>query len=275
MSSAGSSPPRSSHQLQQTPPGTQGQEDLSSHLWLGTSAKMQRQTRLPAGHRVPLLPSSSWLPLALALGTQVLCLLLLIGARVYDAMVTDWSREHKNLTEHLEYLSQQLMTCQPQSSGCPDMPQDLPPHQGEQCPSRWSRMEDKSYLFSPEKRTWAQCKSSCIPQAAELLVVENWEERNFINHELFQYYEERNRAVYYHRFWIGLSYNSETRKWVWVNGSELSSALFDLPDLSHASYEGGACVYVQGGAAKPGDCELTQFCICEKRRELSGEKRLD
>ncbi|KYO18333.1 hypothetical protein Y1Q_0008467 [Alligator mississippiensis] len=125
------------------------------------------------------------------------------------------------------------------------MAQKLPPHQGEKCPSRWSRMENRYYLFSPERRTWELCKSLCISQAAKLLTVETWEEQDFINHELFQYYEDRNSAVFYHRFWIGLPYDSETRKWVWVDGSALSSSLFDLPDPSHPSYQGGACVYVQ------------------------------
>ncbi|XP_059582290.1 C-type lectin domain family 12 member B-like [Alligator mississippiensis] len=155
------------------------------------------------------------------------------------------------------------------------MAQKLPPHQGEKCPSRWSRMENRYYLFSPERRTWELCKSLCISQAAKLLTVETWEEQDFINHELFQYYEDRNSAVFYHRFWIGLPYDSETRKWVWVDGSALSSSLFDLPDPSHPSYQGGACVYVQGGVTKPGGCAETRFCICEKQKEPSRTKKMD
>ncbi|KYO18342.1 hypothetical protein Y1Q_0008475 [Alligator mississippiensis] len=116
-----------------------------------------------------------WQLATLVLG--VLCLILLISTGFLFYQVNDWPWEHRNRTEQQRHHSQQLTTCQPQSTGCPDMPQDLPPHQGEQCPSRWSRMKDKSYLFSPEKRTWAQCKSSCISQAAELLMVDNQEER--------------------------------------------------------------------------------------------------
>ncbi|KYO18341.1 hypothetical protein Y1Q_0008474 [Alligator mississippiensis] len=155
------------------------------------------------------------------------------------------------------------------------MPPELPPHQGEKCPSRWSRMKDRSYLFSPERRTWEQCKSSCISQAVGMLMVKNLEEWDFINHELFQYYEDRNSTVFYHRFWIELSYHTETRKWVWVDGSALSTSLFELTDASHLSYQGGACVYVQAGAVKPGDCGETRFCICEKKKEPPRAKKTD
>ncbi|KYO34792.1 hypothetical protein Y1Q_0010532 [Alligator mississippiensis] len=90
---------------------------------------------------------------------------------------------------------------------------------------------------------------------------------NFINTELFHYYEDRGSSLYYFQFWTGLSYYSEIRKWIWADGTILSSGLIQLPDPSHGTDAGGACVYLQVGAVKLGRCEEALFCICEKMKK--------
>lgn len=40
-----------------------------------------------------------------------------------------------------------------------------------------------------------------------------------------------------------------------------------LPDPSHGTDAGGACVYLQVGAVKLGRCEEALFCICEKMKK--------
>ncbi|XP_025050868.1 C-type lectin domain family 1 member A-like, partial [Alligator sinensis] len=134
---------------------------------------MQRQTHLPAGHRVSPRASSSWLPLALALGAQVLCLLLMIGLRVYNGQVSELGRE---LGRKKGNNTQLLTSCHGQKPGFSGTPEEQPRDTGEKCPARWISHEDRSYLFSPEKGTWEQCKSSCISQTAFLLTFENKEE---------------------------------------------------------------------------------------------------
>ncbi|XP_025051087.1 C-type lectin domain family 7 member A-like isoform X1 [Alligator sinensis] len=139
---------------------------------------------------------------------------------------------------------------------------------GEKCPARWVVHKDSSYLFSPEKGTWEKCHSSCISQSAQLLTTEGGEELDFIKKESFHYFEDHDGVTQYHTFWIGLSYDPGSRKWVWADDSDLSSGLFDLQDLSHQNDQDRVCAYIEGGRAKAGGiCRETHFCICEKRRK--------
>ncbi|XP_059582299.1 oxidized low-density lipoprotein receptor 1-like [Alligator mississippiensis] len=138
---------------------------------------------------------------------------------------------------------------------------------GQKCPAQWATAEGRSYLFSPEKGTWEHCKSSCMSQSARLLSTQKRKELDFIKQELYQYYENRKGVLWYYPFWIGLSYDPGSRKWVWEDNTALSSGLFDLQDLSHQNDQGRVCAYVQGGKAKPGGCGETHFCICEKGKK--------
>ncbi|XP_025049439.1 C-type lectin domain family 1 member A-like, partial [Alligator sinensis] len=224
---------------------------------------MQRQTHLPAGQRVSPTASSSWLPLALALGAQMLCLLLMIGLRVYDAMVTEICPKSQSVT--------QLPTSCPNQTPClPGTPEEQPRDTGEKCPVQWVVHKDSSCLFSPEKGTWEQCHSSCISQSAQLLTIEDGEELDFIKKESFHYFEDHDGVSQYYTFWIGLSYDPGSGKWVWADDLDLSSGLFDLQDLSLKNDQDRVCAYIHGGRAKAGGiCRETHFCICEKRRKES------
>ncbi|XP_025067895.1 C-type lectin domain family 7 member A-like [Alligator sinensis] len=234
-----------------------GQEGTSSELRLETPPELQRETPQHAGRTEPAPGSSPWSPIPLILGIMLLCLLLLITVRIYGAQVMELSQEKENRI-------QCPASCPEPNTRVPGRPQDQPPDNEEKCPGRWSHSESRSYLFSPEKRPWGQCKSSCSSHSASLLMIDSQEELDFINTESFLYSEYRGSALYYYPFWTGLSYNSETKKWVWADGTALSPGLIQLPDHSRGNYAGGGCVYVQGVAFKMGRCEETQFCICEK-----------
>ncbi|KYO18348.1 hypothetical protein Y1Q_0008478 [Alligator mississippiensis] len=149
------------------------------------------------------------------------------------------------------------------------------PPSGMKCPAVWIANQDRSYLFSPEKGTWDQCKSSCISEYAKLLKIKREEELDFITATSFQYTENRGSGVYYYPFWTGLPYNSRTGMWVWADNSALSSSLFVLSDPSPQNYPGGACAYLQGDKVKPGDCGELRFCLCEKKKEAQGKKKVD
>ncbi|KYO18349.1 hypothetical protein Y1Q_0008478 [Alligator mississippiensis] len=99
--------------------------------------------------------------------------------------------------------------------------------------------------------------------------------QDFITATSFQYTENRGSGVYYYPFWTGLPYNSRTGMWVWADNSALSSSLFVLSDPSPQNYPGGACAYLQGDKVKPGDCGELRFCLCEKKKEAQGKKKVD
>ncbi|XP_044865051.1 C-type lectin domain family 1 member A-like [Mauremys mutica] len=168
-----------------------------------------------------------------------------------------------------ENLTQQRKLCQSRSTNHQGTPQELPSNRGDKCPVRWIQSSDSLYLFAAADRTWDQCQSYCSSQSARLLKTESKEEKNFIQHESFLYFDLRQGFQYYFSFWIGLSYDSSSRKWVWVDSTALSSGLLEIPEADYQQYRHGACAYIQGGNFKPGDCGETRLCQCEKMKDLT------
>ncbi|XP_019335612.1 C-type lectin domain family 1 member A-like [Alligator mississippiensis] len=250
------------------------QEITLPGLTLPTPPEHQRLTPKHVGHREFPMVSSSWSPLPLVLGIMSLSLMLLITARIYSSQLTDVIREQKKLSEQVKKLTQQLRSCQALNPGFLAPAEEQLSQRGK-CPARWSHRKERSYLFSPENRVWEQCKSFCITQSAMLITIESKEEQSFIIRESFLYSEVRHGLPYYYPFWIGLSHNSETQKWVWVDSTALSTGLFSLPDSSNLTHQGGACVYYQAGAPKAGSCGEGRFCICEKKKDPAGQGHLN
>ncbi|XP_019399582.1 PREDICTED: C-type lectin domain family 1 member A-like [Crocodylus porosus] len=250
------------------------QEITLPGLTLPTPPEHQRPTPKHVGHREFPVVSSSWSPLPLVLGIMSLSLMMLITARIYSTQLTDVIREQKKLSEKVKNLTQQLRSCQAQKTRFLDTGEEQLSQRGK-CPSRWSHTKERSYLFSPENRVWEQCKSFCITQSARLITIESKEEQRFIIRESFLYSEMRHGLPYYYPFWIGLSRNPETQKWVWVNSTALSTGLFSLPDSNNLAHQGGACVYYQAGAPKTGSCGEGRFCICEKKKDPEGKVHQD
>ncbi|XP_053877751.1 C-type lectin domain family 12 member B-like [Malaclemys terrapin pileata] len=227
-----------------------------------SSSEHQRQKPKNAGNKDSLTPSPSWLSMAVVLGVLSLCLLLLITARILGAKLTQWGGQQEVLTQQVENLTQQLKVCQSQTTN----------HQGDKCPVQWIRWiqsSDSLYLFAAATRTWEQCQSYYSSQSAQLLKTENEEEKNFIQQESYLYFEIRQGFRYYFPFWIGLLYDSSTRKWVWVDSTALSSGLLEIPEADSQHYRGGACAYIQGGNFKAGACGETRSCLCKKMKDLT------
>ncbi|XP_065256585.1 oxidized low-density lipoprotein receptor 1-like [Emys orbicularis] len=211
-----------------------------------------------AGDKDPL--PSRWLLTTVILG--ILCLLLLIATGVLVSKVTQCDGQQKNLT-------QQPKVCQSQPTNHQGTTQELPNNRGDKCPLRWIQFSDSLYLFAAATRTWEQCQSYCSSQSAQLLKTENKEEKNFIQQESFLYFDIRQGFKYYFPFWIGLSYDSSTRKWVWVDSTALSSGLLEISVAKNQHYPRGACAYIQAGNFKAGGCGETRSCLCEKMKDLT------
>ncbi|XP_025049437.1 uncharacterized protein LOC112548294 [Alligator sinensis] len=104
----------------------------------------------------------------------ILCLILLIATGVLGYNVVQLGIERNSFHEQVGYLSSELTSCQNQ--GVPGSVQELPHDIGEKCPARWSHSTSRSYLFSPEKRPWDQCKYSCSSHSASLIMMESRED---------------------------------------------------------------------------------------------------
>ncbi|XP_025067904.1 natural killer cells antigen CD94-like isoform X2 [Alligator sinensis] len=204
----------------------------------------------------PSVSSLQWQLTAVIFG--ILCLILLVATGVLGIIVMELSQEKKDPTQCLK-------SCPDPNRSVPGLPLDQPPDK-EKCLVRWSHTEKRSYLFSSENRPWAQCNSFCSSHSASLLKIDSQDELDFTKKESFEYSEERGSATYYYPFWTGLSYNSETKTWVWADGTGVSPGLINPLVPSHGNDAGGTCVYVQSATFKPDTCEQTRFCICVKMK---------
>ncbi|XP_073187430.1 oxidized low-density lipoprotein receptor 1-like [Lepidochelys kempii] len=168
------------------------------------------------------------------------------------------TREHDNLTqqrENLENLTQQLELLQAQNLNLSEAVQQL---HGEDC-----------YHFSNEFKIWQKNKDYCSSLTSKLLQTDSKEELDFIMQELFKLSDVCQGLRYHENYWFGLSYNTAIKKWVWEDGSTLSSHLFQIPENNYKFYRNGVCPYFQGEKVLAGDCWQLGYTIHEKKGRFS------
>ncbi|XP_077678502.1 oxidized low-density lipoprotein receptor 1-like [Eretmochelys imbricata] len=212
---------------------------------------------------------------------EILCLALLITARVFDANSSQMScletREHDNLTqqrENLENLTQQLELLQAQNLNLSEAVQQLTEEimMGSKCclcPDKWLQHGEDCYHFSNEFKIWQKNKDYCSSLTSKLLQTDSKEELDFIMQELFKLSDVCQGLRYHENYWFGLSYNTAIKKWVWEDGSTLSSHLFQIPENNYKFYRNGVCPYFQGEKVLAGDCWQLGYTIREKKGRFS------
>uniref|UniRef100_A0A2K5QYC8 C-type lectin domain family 2 member D n=1 Tax=Cebus imitator TaxID=2715852 RepID=A0A2K5QYC8_CEBIM len=92
------------------------------------------------------------------------------------------------------------------------------------CPESWIGFQRKCFYFSDDTKNWTSSQRFCDSQDANLALVENFQELNF----LLRYKGPSDH-------WIGLS-REQDQPWKWTNGTEWTRLL--------AIKEGGANLYV-------------------------------
>ncbi|XP_030042627.1 killer cell lectin-like receptor subfamily B member 1B allele C [Microcaecilia unicolor] len=96
------------------------------------------------------------------------------------------------------------------------------------CPQDWLLHRGKCYYFSKEGRNWSSSPEDCAEKGSDLLVIQDQEERNFI--------QDKTQNMHH---WIGLYILSPRNSWTWVDGSPfISGKLFSL---SESLEEGQVC----------------------------------
>nr|XP_055063225.1 C-type lectin domain family 4 member F-like [Misgurnus anguillicaudatus] len=76
----------------------------------------------------------------------------------------------------------------------------------------WKVYQSSLYFISSEKKNWTESRSYCIERGADLIIINNKEEQDFI----------RNNSGM-ELLWLGLTYSSVEGKWKWVDGSTMNS----------------------------------------------------
>ncbi|KAF5897168.1 C-type lectin domain family 4 member E-like isoform X1, partial [Clarias magur] len=70
------------------------------------------------------------------------------------------------------------------------------------------------YFMSNERKSWTESREDCIRRGADLVIINNKEEQEFISKQ-----KVNNRI----QAWIGLSDRDTEGEWKWVDGTTLTT----------------------------------------------------
>ncbi|KAM9741156.1 uncharacterized protein ACNS7B_012358 [Menidia menidia] len=127
---------------------------------------------------------------------------------------------------------------------------------GMSCPTHWRKFETSCYFISTGKKNWTQSRESCISAGADLLVIENHREQEFVNKQL-----ELKQNI-----WIGLSDSLEEGVWTWVDGSPVTTEFWEPGQPNSFSGDQDCVEFLQNpqeGAWNDDGCFVKQAWICE------------
>ncbi|XP_039374568.1 natural killer cells antigen CD94-like [Mauremys reevesii] len=222
----------------------------------------QKRKQRPKHARVTESPPS--LPWLLTVILGLLCLALLVTARVWVAMALQASHEVRRQNEELiqkQAILKNFTQLQETLKNCMQQRDDLQANNTElsnvvnregdkcsSCPEGWIQHRGKCYHFTHERNSWQKSREYCSSHGSRLLRIENKEELDFIN-----------RLACFH--WIGLFRTGAVTSWLWEDGTTYSTNLFQVKKKE----PGEACVLLNAGEASSYNCTQRYRCICEKR----------
>ncbi|XP_030279442.1 CD209 antigen-like protein C [Sparus aurata] len=122
----------------------------------------------------------------------------------------------------------------------------------------WFSFSDSVYYISSTKKTWQDSRNDCLQRAADLVIIGSTEEQDFI---------KQHQKI----MWIGLTDREMEGMWKWVDGSPLTTSLWDSGEPNSA---GGNedCVVMNSfknvNSWNDERCENENFWMCEKKITL-------
>ncbi|XP_077110201.1 uncharacterized protein LOC143766415 [Ranitomeya variabilis] len=119
------------------------------------------------------------------------------------------------------------------------------------CPFEWQLHGDHCYYYSDvPNRTWNQSRDDCKMKGADLLVIKDQEQQEFIERTL----KQKLTDVY----WIGLYRDGDV--WRWVDGEHYSGILFQIK-----TQESGGCVSMTKSGYYQISCSSKTRWTCLKK----------
>ncbi|XP_062291372.1 secretory phospholipase A2 receptor-like [Scomber scombrus] len=187
-------------------------------------------------------------------------------------------RSFNKLKDENEALKKNLTKRLPENIVPPSGPQTPEPEptlfKGDsclKCDAGWERHLGKCYYFSNTYLSWEESRRLCQSRGGDLVKIDSEEEQEFLEEKV------KNKMTFYEdKFWIGLTDSKEENKWIWVDGSTLSTSLsfwfgHEPDDWNGTNPEGEDCARMgEKQEAKVLNCWFDKSCniphrsICEK-----------
>ncbi|XP_054897433.1 uncharacterized protein LOC129367161 [Poeciliopsis prolifica] len=119
----------------------------------------------------------------------------------------------------------------------------------------WVRFQSSVYYISFARSTWLRSRQFCRRQGADLVIINTKEEQDFTR--------QFNRLT-----WLGLHNDTKTRKWTWVDGTELTKNYWGPEEPNGFEGKIENCVEIRFFELENSwndiPCEDQNYWICEK-----------
>uniref|UniRef100_A0A8C1VHE5 Zmp:0000001103 n=1 Tax=Cyprinus carpio TaxID=7962 RepID=A0A8C1VHE5_CYPCA len=115
----------------------------------------------------------------------------------------------------------------------------------------WSYYNLSLYFISSEWKSWTESRRYCTERGADLIIINNREEQNFVN-----------SIAGSTLVWIGLTDSDEEGRWKWVDGSNMISSFWWSGEPS--GYRGKNCAVSYPSGWYDNQCNTAYKWICEK-----------
>ncbi|XP_051790852.1 CD209 antigen-like protein 2 [Erpetoichthys calabaricus] len=116
------------------------------------------------------------------------------------------------------------------------------------CPEKWTRLKNNCYFLSTNKANWTTSKVNCFSQKAQLIVIEETEELEFLILQSRRFIS----------FWIGLMRRTRKDEWRWVNEEPINKTWWTLGNNTE-----GDCACIAQESLKAQTCTTEQYWICK------------
>ncbi|XP_048022826.1 CD209 antigen-like protein C [Megalobrama amblycephala] len=114
----------------------------------------------------------------------------------------------------------------------------------------WVCYQSSLYFISSEQRNWTESRRYCTERGADLIIINNREEHEFVKKRFFG-------------FWIGLTDSDVEGRWKWVDGTNMTSGFWATgePDNNNDDED---CALTSSPGWNDYQCKRTLRWICEK-----------
>ncbi|XP_067249320.1 asialoglycoprotein receptor 1-like [Chanodichthys erythropterus] len=111
----------------------------------------------------------------------------------------------------------------------------------------WVYSKSSLYFISSEKRNWTESRRYCTERGADLIIINNRAEQEFVSFD---------------NFWIGLTDSDEEGRWKWVDGTNMTYEFWWIGEPNNSNNDED-CAYTFSSGWNDYPCNRVIRWICE------------